>query len=109
MKNEQVILCGASSYTQKYYLNPDYEKLPSQVKDELKIMCVLFTEEVGGVLTLVFNAEGDLEFKVETAEADYLFDEIGCGLKMKEIQTTKKELLEGIQMYHKLVTGKANQ
>ena len=47
-----------------YYLiihfNPMFERLPSQVKDELKIMCVLFTEDIGGVLSLKFDAEGNL-------------------------------------------------
>ena len=30
-------------------------------------MCVLFTEDVGGVLTLEFSPEGVLEFKVQDA------------------------------------------
>ena len=52
MYQDQVVLCGASAYEQKYYLNEDFKSLPSQVQDELKIMCVLFTEDVGGILTL---------------------------------------------------------
>jgi len=100
------VLCGASSYTQKYYLNPLFEKLPEAVKDELKIMCVIFTEDIGGVITLVFNEAGELVFKVEAAEEDYLFDEIGCGLKIKELQMTKQELLESLQLYYRLITKK---
>ena len=49
MYQDQVVLCGASAYEQKYYLNEDFKSLPSQVQDELKIMCVLFTEDVGGI------------------------------------------------------------
>ena len=49
MYQDQVVLCGASAYEQKYYLNEDFKSLPSQVQDELKIMCVLFTEDVGGL------------------------------------------------------------
>ncbi len=103
---KEKILCGASSYTQKYYLSPDFEKLPEQVKNELKIMCVLFTEDIGGVITLAFDEEGELKFKAMAAEEDYLFDEIGCGLKIKEMQTGKKELLESLQLYHKLTANK---
>ena len=102
--NVGFVLCGASSYTQKYYLNPAFEKLPTPVQDELKIMCVLFTEDIGGVITLVFNKAGELNFKVEAAEEDYLFDEIGCGLKIKELQTTKQELLNSLQLYYKYIT-----
>ena len=39
MYEERVVLCGANSYERKFYLNPDFEALPSHVKDELKIMC----------------------------------------------------------------------
>ena len=47
MYQENVVLCASSAYEQKYYLNEDFEQLPQQIKDELKIMCVLFTEDVG--------------------------------------------------------------
>ena len=41
----RIVLCGASSYEQKYYFNKLFEKIPQSVQDELHIMCVLFTEE----------------------------------------------------------------
>lgn len=51
MYDEKVVLCGANSYEEKYYLNPDFEQLPDDVKNELKIMCVLYVHDVGGILT----------------------------------------------------------
>ena len=39
----EVVLCAASAYEQKFYFNPDFMGIPSSVKDELNIMCVLFT------------------------------------------------------------------
>ncbi len=51
MYQDRVVLCGASAYEKKYYLNEDFKALPQQIQDELKIMCVLFTEDIGGVLT----------------------------------------------------------
>ncbi len=98
---DTVVLCGASSYEQKYYFNPDFASLPQAVKDELHIMCVLFTEDVGGVLTLEFDAGGNLEFKVASDESDYLFDEIGSVLKIKEYQEKKRELLEALELYYR--------
>lgn len=53
MYDGKVVLCGANSYEEKYYLNPDFEQLPEDVKNELKIMCVLYVHDVGGILTLV--------------------------------------------------------
>lgn len=99
---ERTVLCGASSYEQKYYFNEDFSALPNRVKDELKVLCVMFVEEVGGVLTLEYEPDGELEFKVTADEADYLFDDIGSALKIKEIQREKSDLLESLEMYYKV-------
>lgn len=48
-EREEVVLCGASAYNKKFYLNQDFKGLPDSIKDELKIMCVLFTEDIGGI------------------------------------------------------------
>ena len=102
MYQENVILCGSNSYEQKYYLNEDFEQLPEQVRDELKIMCVLYTEDVGGVLTLEFDDNGDLQFNVTAEEGDLLFDEIGSVLKIKKIRQEKEELLEALETYYRV-------
>ena len=99
---EEVVLCGASAYNKKFYLNEDFKGLPEQIKNELKIMCVLFTEDVGGILTLEFDEDGSLQFKTEALEADARFDEIGSALKIKELQRDKRELLESLEMYYKV-------
>lgn len=100
--SEEVVLCGANSYEQKYYFNEDFASLPEQIRQELQIMCVLFTEDVGGVLMLVFNEDGELQFRVESLEADAMFDEIGSALKIKELQRTKEELLTSLEMYYRV-------
>ena len=100
--DEKVVLCGASAYEQKYYFNQDFASLPETVKQELQIMCVLFTEDVGGILTLEFDEDGSLQFKTEALEADARFDEIGSALKIKELQRDKRELLESLEMYYKV-------
>lgn len=102
MEQEEIVLCGSSAYTQKYYLNQEFEGLPQSIKDELKIMCVLYTEDVGGVLTLVFDEEGNLNFQTAADEGDLLYDDIGSVLKVKQFQQTKRELLESLEMYFKV-------
>lgn len=94
MYQDQVVLCGASAYEQKYYLNEDFKSLPSQVQDELKIMCVLFTEDVGGILTLVFDEDGKLLLETSADEGDLLYDEIGSELKIRQIRKEKAEFLQ---------------
>ena len=100
--DEEMVLCAASSYEQKYYLNPEFESLPEAVKQELQIMCVLYTADVGCVLLLVFDENGNLELKVEHNEGDYSFDEIGSVLKIKELQNTKEELFKSLEMFYKV-------
>ena len=95
------VLCGANSYEQKYYFNQEFGSLPQSVKDELHIMCVLYTEDVGGILTLEFDDSGTLEFKVTAPEEDYLFDEIGSVLKIKQYQEEKREMLESLELYYR--------
>lgn len=102
MYEGKIVLCGANARKKKYYLNPDFNSLPADIKNELKIMCVLFTEEVGGILTLVFEENGDLCFEVTHEEDDFFFDEIGSHMKIKELQKTKEELLRSLQLYYKV-------
>lgn len=102
MYKDKVVLCGASAYEQKYYFNQDFSVLPQQIKDELQIMCVMYTEEIGGILTLEFDEEGNLQFQVEALEADAMFDDIGSVLRIKELRKTKKELLESLELYYRV-------
>ncbi|MBQ7864562.1 MAG: hypothetical protein IJ420_13015 [Lachnospiraceae bacterium] len=102
MYQDTIVLCGSSAYEQKYYLNEDFEGLPQTIKDELKIMCVLFTEDVGGILTLMFEEDGTLMFQTEAEEGDLLYDEIGSVLKVKRLQEEKRELLESLELYFKV-------
>lgn len=102
MYQDKIVLCGASAYEQKYYFNQDFSSLPEAVKQELQIMCVLYTEEIGGILTLEFDDDGNLQFKTEALDADAMYDEIGSVLKIKQLQEEKKELLESLEMYYRV-------
>lgn len=99
---ENIVLCASSAYEEKYYLNEDFEALPQQIKDELKIMCVLYTADVGGILRLEYEPDGTLVFQVEVDEGDLLFDEIGSALKIKKLQQEKRELLIALELFYKV-------
>ena len=101
---EKKVLCGSSAYEKKFYINEEFASLPQEVKQELQIMCVLFTEEIGGILLLEFDEEGELNFVTQAKEDDYMYDEIGSGLKIKKLQMEKRELLESIQLFYKALS-----
>ncbi len=100
---DEVILCAASAYNRKYYLNEQFSRLPDSIKEELQILCVLFTEDVGGILQLVFDEDGDLEFRTSCEENDFFYDEIGSALKIKQYREQKRELFEALQTYYRIV------
>lgn len=102
MYQENIVLCGASAYEQKYYFNQDFDSLPEAVKQELQIMCVLYTTEIGGILTLEFDDDGNLQFKTEALDADAMYDDIGSVLRIKKLQVEKKDLLESLEMYYRV-------
>jgi hypothetical protein len=106
MENNKVVLCGANSYEKKYYFNEKFVKLPKSIQEELHIICILYTEEVGGIFTISFDEEGLLILETESVEQDYLYDDISAGLLIKKIQSTRQELFGSLTMYYKAITGK---
>ena len=99
---ETTVLCGSNSYERKYYFNEDFENLPDAVKRQLQVMCVWFTEECGGILTLEFTEDGTLEFKHTTSEYDGYYDEIGVDLKIKQMRREGQEFLQALETYYRV-------
>ena len=100
---QNVVLRGADSYDQKYYLNQELSALPDAVKQELQIMCVWFTEDIGGILTLEFEPDGTLIMKTTADDMDYYYDDIGAGLKLHQLQRQKRELMSSLEMYYRVM------
>ena len=103
MSNQEVTLCASNAYNKKFYLNENFNGLPEAIKEELQIMCVLYTEDVGGVLELVFDEDGSLEFRTSYEENDFFYDEIGSVLKIKQYRDVKRDLLEALETYYRIV------
>lgn len=101
-ENGELVLCASSIYNLKFYLNKDFDKLPDEIKDELHAMCGAFTQEIGGIFMLVFDEAGNLKIQTRAIDGDLLFDEIGCGLKVKKLQSEKKELFESLELFYKV-------
>ena len=102
MRDDVTVLCGANAYEQKYYFNEQFNGLPDAIKDELHIIAVLFTEEIGGIFTVSFDEEGEVLLSTDADEEDILYDEIGSALMIKEIQRKRQELFESLTLYYKV-------
>lgn len=102
-ENNRKVLCGANAYEQKYYFNEEeFGNLPDSIKDELHIICVLFTEEVGGIFTIVLEEDGSVSMETQSAEEDYYYDEIASGLLINQIRMKRVDLFESLSMYYRV-------
>lgn len=98
----RIVLCGSNAYDKKYYFNPQFEKLPENVREELQIMCVLFTEEVGGIFTIGFTPNGNVVMDTRAEEGDILYDEIGSALLIKKLRREKQEVFQSLEIYYRV-------
>lgn len=102
-ENGRIVLCGSNAYEKKYYFNNKFNGIPQSIKDELRIICVLFTEEVGGVFTIGFEDDGGVVLETTFAEDDFLYDEISSGLMVREIRRNRQELFESLSLFYRIL------
>ena len=102
MADGRIVLCGSNAYEKKYYFNPLFNSVPKSVKEELHIICVLFTEEAGGVFLIVFEPDGSISMETEAAEEDILYDDITAGLLVSEIRRHRQTLFEELQLFYRV-------
>ena len=100
MEDHNTVLCAANSYIQTFYLNPMFDSLPKEVKQQLQILCVNYTEDVGGIFTMEFDDDGKLLLKSMSNETDYLYDDIGADTKIREMSDEYGELFQKMEMYY---------
>ncbi|MCM1186725.1 MAG: DUF6145 family protein [Lachnoclostridium sp.] len=103
MEENRVVLCGANAYEKKYYFNEQFNKIPQDIKDELHIICVLFTEEVGGIFVIAFEEDGGIVMETNAGDDDIYYDEISAGLLVSEIRRSRQELFESLSLYYRVV------
>ena len=101
-EGKNTVLCGANAYEMKYYFNGQFDRIPESIKNELHIICVLFTEEVGGIFTIGFDEEGNVVMETNADDDDIYYDEISSGLLVSEIRRNRQELLESLSLYYRV-------
>ncbi len=107
MDENKIVLCGANAYEKKYYFNEEkFKMIPESIKEELHIICVLFTEEVGGIFTIAFEEDGNVIMETNAEEDDIYYDEISSGLLISEIRRNRQELFESLSLYYRVFIKK---
>ena len=98
----RIVLCGANAYEQKYYFNPLFKQIPDSIKKELNIISVIFTQEAGGIFTIVFEEDGSVSIETNADEEDITYDEITAGLLVGEVRRKRQDLFEALGIYYKI-------
>lgn len=91
------VLCAANASSMQFYFNnEDYGILPDEVKKELKVICVLFCADVGGIIVLRFTDKHKLEITVAKP-----IDEIGAELKIRKMQEEHQAFFAQLEAFSK--------
>ena len=92
----------SNSYIKKYYLDPRLDTLPKDVKDTLKIVFVKLTEDVGGVLELVYDNDSYEVFtRIVRNDDDLEFDEINANFRLSKLEKEHEKLFVDIATFCK--------
>lgn len=102
-REDTAILCGANAYEEKYYYNKFYDKVPESIQKELNIICVLFTQEVGGIFTIGFDEDGQILLQTMAEEEDITYDEISAGLLVSKIRRERQDMFEALSLYYRVL------
>ena len=100
MMEEGHVLAAASASEKKYYLAPEFETLPGPVKEEIRTVCVPLAEEFQQTVVLSFDDEGSLMIRTYPDPEDFLYDEIGSGLRVSALQRAHRQLFEQLEVYY---------
>ncbi len=99
LEGNNVVLCAANAYNQKFFLNPEYNNLPDDVKNQLKIISVEYTEEIGGIFLMEFNRDNKLVLKSMHEDGDIMFDEDNSRKKIDSIAEKYEALFTKLETY----------
>lgn len=100
--NDLTPIIVSNSYVKKYYIDPRLESLPKEVKDTLKIVFVKLTEDVGGVLELVYdNNSYEVFTHIVRNDDDLEFDEINANYRLSRLEKEHEKIFEDIATFCK--------
>lgn len=92
------ILCAAKNTDFKgFALNPEFQKLPDEIKEKLRKICAEFVENVGGVFVIQFEEDGTPEFVTEEPS-----DETGAERRIRKLQKEEAEFWVQLRLFYRI-------
>lgn len=105
---EKTIVISASPYNHKYYFEPSYNDIPSEIQEELIESIAAIAEKVNAIISLGFDEVGHI-FIEQTADEGVFADDIGAELEIKRFQKEKDELLKSLQLWYMIYRSEQGQ
>lgn len=105
---EKQIVLSVSPYNHKYYFEPNFNDIPTAIKEELTEAIAAIAEKVNAIISLGFDEEGQI-FVEQTADEDVFVDDIGAALEIKRLQKDKAELLKSLQLWYMIYRSEKGQ
>lgn len=105
---ERTIVISASPYNHKYYFEPSYNDIPSEIQEELIESIAAIAEKVNAIISLGFDEVGHI-FIEQTADESVFADGIGAELEIKRFQKEKDELLKSLQLWYMIYRSEQGQ
>lgn len=103
---EKTVIAAASYYNQKYFVNPEFNDIPTEIRNELRLICINLSEKLHCAFFVGFTDAGTIYFETRAEEADYDYDEIGADLEIKELGKTHSELIRTLQLWYTMYKTK---
>ncbi|MDA3734245.1 DUF6145 family protein [Niameybacter massiliensis] len=105
---EKQIVISVSPYNHKYYFEPKFNDIPTEIKEELAEAIAAIAEKVNAIISVGFNEDGQI-FIDQTADEEIFVDEIGAALEIKRLQKDKAELLKSLQLWYMVYRSEQGQ
>ena len=77
-----------------------FQEIACEIADE--IPKEFFKKLNGGIILLEFDEKGRLLISTQARDDDGFYDEIGAGLKIKQLRSEKAELFRSLEIYYRI-------
>lgn len=101
MENE-IIIAVSNQYIMKYYCDEILNDLTEELKENIKLMLVKYTEECGGIVELIYNTQfNDLSLLSIAEDEDFTYDEIEANFKLSKLEREYQDFFKELAIYIK--------
>ncbi len=93
---EKKIVMALNSADKKIFFEPQFDDMPSGLKEELKAGIIKLTDQVKGIIVVSFNENGNLIIEHQ----DAFPDEINVDYVINEFLNSKTQLLKSLKIWY---------